>query len=140
MVDIYLHYEGGLHCVAKHGPSGAQLATDAPVDNHGRGESFSPTDLVATGLGACMLTVMGILANKRAWTIDGIDVHVRKDMTKAPPRRIERLIVELDVPAAVAQQLDGAARAALEHAANTCPVRLSILPAIDVPVTFRWGG
>lgn len=139
MVDIYLHYEGALRCVATHGPSGATLATDAPVDNHGRGESFSPTDLVATGLGSCMVTLMGIVANKQQWFIDGIAVHVQKEMTTTPPRRIERLRVTLEVPEVVACKLDASARAGLEHAAHTCPVRLSLLPAIEVPVTFRWG-
>ncbi len=139
MVDIYVHYEGGLHCVAKHGPSGAELSTDAPADNHGRGASFSPTDLIATGLGSCILTTMGIVAKKRGWSLDGMELHVKKEMTKAPPRRIDRLPVELKVPASVASTLDAAARAELEQSAHTCPVRISLLPAIEVPITFVWG-
>jgi putative redox protein len=138
MVDIYIRYEGGLHCAARHAPSGSTLATDAPIDNHGRGEAFSPTDLAATALGTCMLTVMGILANKRNWNIEGIDLHVRKEMTSSPPRRIEQLRVTLDVPFAVSTTLSADARAELEHAAHTCPVRLSLHPQIDVPVVFRW--
>ncbi|HEX7481750.1 MAG TPA: OsmC family protein [Polyangiales bacterium] len=140
MVDIYSHYEGGLHCTAKHGPSGSQLGTDAPVDNHGKGATFSPTDLVATALGTCMLTTMGLVANRHGWSVDGMDVHVKKEMTATPPRRIERLPVELRIPAQVAAALDAGARKELEHTAHTCPVRLSLLPAIDVPVTFQWGG
>ena len=81
MVDIYVEYEGDLHCRAEHGPSGAVLATDAPVDNHGLGASFSATDLVATGLGTCILTVIGILAKKRGYRLEGARVHVKKTMT-----------------------------------------------------------
>jgi putative redox protein len=138
MVEIYVRYEGSLHCVARHGPSGATLASDAPVDNHGRGESFSPTDLLATALGTCMLTVMGILAQRRGWDIDGTTTHVIKEMTASPPRRVERLRVTLDMPEPAASQLNEEARRELEHAAHTCPVRLSLHPQIEVPVQFRW--
>jgi putative redox protein len=138
VVDIYVHYEGELRCVARHGPSAAQLTTDAPVDNHGRGEGFSPTDLVATALGTCMLTVMGILARKHGWDIAGIAVHVQKQMSAELPRKIVRLIVIASVPPTVSARLDSAARAALEHAAHTCPVRLSVHEQIDVPITFNW--
>ncbi len=138
MVDIHLHYEGGLRCTARHAPSSATVATDAPVDNHGRGESFSPTDLVATALGSCMLTVMGILAHKRGWDVAGLDLRVQKEMTKSMPRKIERLRVDVSVPTSIASALDADAKRLLEHAANTCPVRLSIADSIDVPVSFGW--
>jgi putative redox protein len=137
MVDIDVVYETDLHCVATHGPSSAKVATDAPVDNQGRGESFSPTDLVATALGTCMATVMGILAKKQGWTIEGARLHVKKDMVKVGPRRIARLEVRAEMPENTAR-LDATARAALEHSANTCPVRLSILDAIEVPIEFVW--
>lgn len=137
MVDIDVLYEADLHCIATHGPSRVTLATDAPIDNHGRGESFSPTDLVATALGTCMATLMGITARRRGWAIDGARLHVRKGMTQSPPRRIARLEVRVDMPSSTAR-LDAAARAELEHAANTCPVRLSILGAIEVPIDFAW--
>ncbi len=140
MVDIRIAYPGQLRCEATHGPSGSTLHTDAPVDNHGRGETFSPTDLVATALGTCMVTVMGIQANQRGWHIDGVNIHVKKLMTAQLPRRIARLEVSFDVPDAVADALDGDARAALEHTAHHCPVRLSLLGAIEVPVSFSWGG
>lgn len=138
MVSIDITYEGDLHTVARHGPSGATLATDAPVDNHGRGQSFSPTDLVATGLGTCMLTVMGILAKQREYELTGTRVNVKKLMTP-PPRRIARLEVQIDFPDAAARAVDAAGRAELEHTANHCPVRLSLLDAIEVPVRFVWG-
>ena len=134
MVRIDIEYTGDLHCDARHAPSGTALATDAPVDNQGRGQSFSPTDLVATALGTCMATIMGIVARNNGWDIEGTRMTVDKQMTSAPPRRIDRIAVEVDVPA----ELDDDARVALEQAAHTCPVRLSILPAIEVPVTFRW--
>lgn len=139
MVDIYVRYDGGLRCSSRHGPSGSTLLSDAPVDNHGRGEAFSPTDLVATALGTCMVTTMGILAQRRGWTIDGLEVHVVKHMTKEPPRRIAELTVELDVPARVAAALDAGVRKELEYAAEHCPVRLSLQPEVAVPTTFRWG-
>jgi uncharacterized OsmC-like protein len=139
MVDIYVHYEGGLRCTAKHGPSGSEFSTDAPVDNHGRGESFSPTDLVATALGTCAVTTMGIFAQKQGWRIDGIGVHVKKEMTQELPRKIARLPTTITVPNEVARALDAAARTQLENIANNCPVKLSIHPTIDAPITFRWG-
>jgi putative redox protein len=139
MVDIDITYEGGLRCRPTHRPSGAAFTTDAPVDNNGRGESFSPTDLVATGLGTCMITVMGIAARKRGLDLEGTRVHVKKVMTSSPPRRIARLEVDLAIPEGVAARFDEQARKELEHAAHTCPVRLSVLDAIEVPVAFPWG-
>jgi putative redox protein len=138
LIRIDIQYEGDLHCRAVHEPSGATLSTDAPVDNHGRGATFSPTDLLATSLGACMSTVMGILARERGYALEGMTVSVVKHMTP-PPRRVARLAVTLDVPAAGAAKIDAAGRADLERRANECPVRLSLLPAIDVPILFNWG-
>ncbi len=135
MVHIDITYTGGLRCQATHGPSGSELTTDAPVDNHGRGESFSPTDLMATALGSCMVTIMGIVAERHGWNIEGTKVGVDKEMTNAAPRRIARLSVTINVP----HGLEESARKTLENAAHTCPVKLSMLPAIEVPVTFRWG-
>lgn len=139
MVDIQIAYEGELRCNATHGPSNVTLVTDAPVDNHGRGLSFSPTDLVATALGTCMMTVMGIHAQKHGIDLAGARVHVKKQMTIEPPRRIAALPSEIVVPADRAAAIDDAARAALTRIAETCPVRLSLLPAIDVPLNIRWG-
>jgi len=138
VVDIDITYEGDLHCGAQHRPSQTRLATDAPLDNQGRGQAFSPTDLLATGLGTCMATTMGIVARRKGYAIEGLRVHVRKIMTSSPPRRIARLEAELRLPAALGAALSAEARAELEHTAHTCPVRLSLLEAIDVPVTFDW--
>lgn len=138
MVEMHIAYQGGLRCRAVHGPSAAALETDAPVDNHGRGESFSPTDLLATALGSCMLTVMGIAADNHGWNLDGVELRVRKHMSQDRPRRVTRLSVDFTIPPAVAAALPAEARQKLEHAAHTCPVRLSIHEAIEVPVTFGW--
>ena len=132
MVKISLEYTGGLHCVATHGPSGRSLETDAPVDNHGRGESFSPTDLVATALGACMATVMGIYAEARGMDLTGMQIAVSKEKTQTPPRRIARITTEIRLPAGIKKD------PALERAALTCPVHASLHPEVEKPVTFHY--
>jgi len=134
MVSIKLEYEGDLHCKATHGPSGTALATDAPTDNQGRGESFSPTDLVATALGSCMLTVMGIQARTLGIDISGTTATVTKEMTTAPPRRIQRLTVTIHVPRPVSADN----RIKLERAAHTCPVHQSLHPDVEKPIAFTW--
>lgn len=132
MVSITVDYAGDLRCRARHGPSGAALSTDAPVDNQGLGQSFSPTDLVATALVTCMLTVMGIAARSRGWVLDGARGSVEKHMVADPHRRIARLPVRIEMPAGLPKE----ARAALERAALACPVHQSVNPAIERPVTF----
>jgi putative redox protein len=138
VVRIEIGYEGELHCNARHTPSSTLLSTDAPRDNRGKGESFSPTDLVATALGTCMATTMGLLARAKGYRIDGIALTVDKHMTKDPPRRIERLEVAFQVPADVAAGLDTDAKAALQHAAETCPVALSLHQTVGVALRFDW--
>ncbi len=135
MVEIEIRYEGGLHTRCLHGPSRAELATDAPVDNRGRGESFSPTDLLATGLGSCMLTTMGILAEREGWTLDGARARVEKHMVAEPSRRVGRLVVELSMPAG----LPADSRAPLERAARGCPVRESLHPDVALELSIDWG-
>lgn len=136
MVAIEVVYEGELHCSAKHGPSGVELTTDAPVDNHGRGESFSPTDLVGTAMGTCMLTIMGIAAQRHGLDIRGARVDVEKTMVADPVRRIGRLTLAIHVPG----EHDERARELLRAAALGCPVKASLAPEVDVDVAFRWGG
>ncbi|MGB0080689.1 MAG: OsmC family protein [Terracidiphilus sp.] len=135
MVNIQIEYQGDLHCKATHGPSGTELSTDAPKDNQGRGESYSPTDLVATALGTCMLTIMGILARTLNIDIAGTTATVEKEMTATPPRRIQRLAVRIHVP----RSPNSADKEKLERAANTCPVFKSLHPDIQIPVEFTWG-
>lgn len=136
MVQIDVVYQGRLQCTATHGPSRVELTTDAPVDNHGLGSSFSPTDLVATALGTCVLTTIGIRTRERSFPLEGMRLQVNKHMTASAPRRIARLEVELWVPQAHAYA--PADRELLENIAHTCPVRLSLLGAIEVPVVFHW--
>jgi putative redox protein len=135
MDAIQLEYQGDLHCKAVHGPSGAELMTDAPKDNQGRGEAFSPTDLVATALGSCMLTLMGMMARTLNIDIAGATATVEKEMTTAPPRRIQRLTVRIHVP----RDLSLEQREKLERAAHTCPVHKSLHPDIETPIEFTWG-
>ncbi len=134
MVAIQMEYEGDLHCKAVHGPSSTELSTDAPKDNQGRGESFSPTDLVATALGTCILTTMGILARTLQADITGATATVTKEMTTAPPRSIARLATTIHVPGTVSPDL----RLKLERAAHTCPVHRSLHPDVQAPITFTW--
>jgi putative redox protein len=136
MVKIRTTYEGGLRCEATHGPSGTTLLTDAPVDNHGKGESFSPTDLMATALGACMMTIMGIVAERHAIDLVGMQVETIKEMTQAPPRRIAALRTRLTIPLPP----DHPQRSLLEQAALTCPVHKSLHPDIDAAIEFVWAG
>lgn len=138
-VEIDVAYQGGLRCQATHGPSQTKLTTDAPVDNHGKGESFSPTDLVATALGSCMMTIMGIVADRHAWDLTGMTAHVTKEMAAAPVRRIAKLLVTISVPASIASKLTETDRQMLVKAAHTCPVHQSLHPEIEAPVNFKWG-
>ena len=135
MVKIGVEYQGGLHCKATHAPSGSELNTDAPKDNQGRGESFSPTDLVATALGTCMLTIMGILARTLQIDITGSTASVEKEMTATAPRRIHRLTVHIHVPHAIPAE----DQEKFERAALTCPVHKSLHPDIEIPLRFTWG-
>ena len=136
MVKIEIRYEGGLRCAATHGPSGQTLQTDAPVDNHGRGESFSPTDLVATALGACMATIMGIAAERHQLDLRGMQIEVTKVMSADLPRRIAKLITTIKVPLPP----EHAQRALLENAALTCPVHKSLSAEMEKPVDSEWVG
>jgi putative redox protein len=135
MVNIEIEYQGDLHCKATHGPSGTELSTDAPRDNQGRGESFSPTDLVATALGSCMLTIMGIAARTQNIDISGATAEVGKEMTATQPRRIQRLTVKIHVP----HPLGDADKEKLERAARACPVHKSLHPDVEMPLEFVWG-
>jgi putative redox protein len=134
MVDMSISYEGGLRCLATHGPSGSQIHTDAPKDNHGKGEAFSPTDLVGVALGTCMLTTMAIVAERKGIDLRGTRVRVVKEMVADPTRRIGRLTVEF----VSGTQLSDDQRQLLENAANACPVHKALHGHVDVPVTFRW--
>src|ERR1700722_16074081 len=132
-VEIAIEYQGDLRCRATHGPSGQTLVTDPPIDNHGRGESFSPTDLVATALGTCMLTIMGIVAAADKIDLRGTTAQVVKEMSAQPPRRIAKLTVHFKVPT----KLTFEQREKLQRAAMTCPVHKSMHPDVQMPITFE---
>jgi putative redox protein len=134
MVKIDMVYEGGLHCSLKHGPSGQVITTDAPVDNHGKGEAFSPTDLVGAAMGSCMLTLMGIYAERHHIDMKGTTLVILKEMSKDTPRRIAKLDVTINLPAGIPHPH----RSALEHAALTCPVHHSLHPDIELPSKFNY--
>ncbi len=134
MVNINIIYQGELRCKAEHGPSNTVIYTDAPKDNHGRGESFSPTDLVAAALGSCMLTIMGIAANNLKLNLEGSKVSVQKEMIAKPVRRIAKLTVVISV----SLNPNNEQKQKLIEAALSCPVHQSLHPDIQIPVEFIW--
>ena len=128
-------YEGNLRTVCTHVKSGSVVETDAPTDNNGKGERFSPTDLVATALGTCMLTIMGMRANEMEVDLHNVKIEVEKIM-KADPRRIGAINLTFHFPDNL--QLNDKQKTILEKAAHTCPVIYSIHPDIAVQVVFNW--
>ena len=134
MIPIYITYENQLRSRAVHGPSTKELITDAPTDNHGRGETFSPTDLFATALGSCMSTMMGIAAEPRGIRLDGTKIYVEKHMSSDPPRRVAKLVVRIDMIAGIKNEF----RPILKTTVETCPVIKSIHPDIVVDLRINY--
>jgi putative redox protein len=132
MVKIEGRYLGDLRCEATHGPSGTTLTTDAPVDNMGKGEMFSPTDLLATALGTCVVTTMAIVAQRRGIDFSSARFTVEKHMTVDPVRRVGRVPVTIRMPASY----DAETRTILERAAHACPVHRSLHPDVSAPISF----
>lgn len=130
-----VEYEGDLRTVCTHLRSQNSFETDAPVDNNGKGERFSPTDLMATSLGTCMVTVMGIKARTMGFDLNGIKIEVEKIM-KADPRRVGGINLFFHIPDTL-KDLDEKTKQILKHTGNTCPVQHSIHPDIEVKVD--WG-
>ena len=135
MVTITANYEGTLRCTSTHGPSETSLSTDAPIDNQGLGVSFSPTDLVATALCSCAMTIMGITANRLGVDLVGMTGKAVKGMA-ADPRRIVSVPLEITVPGSLTDDQ----KRQLEAAARACPVANSIHPDIDQTITFVYTG
>ena len=127
-------YKGELSTEATHVKSGSTLSTDAPIDNNGLGRTFSPTDLLATSLANCMLTIMGIRAQKSDWNIDGTSASVTKIMD-SNPRRVAEIIVEIEI---VDRGLNEGHRTILEKAALECPVAKSLSETLKQTVTFSY--
>ena len=132
MVKVDVTYTGDLHCDATHGPSQSQISTDAPADNKGKGEAFSPTDLVATALATCMITTMGIKAHELGVDLRGMTVSVQKEMSKDTPRRIVALPSDVHIPLSP----DSPHREVLEQSALNCPVHTSLPQEIYRPTKF----
>jgi len=131
-----ISYLGSLRCEAVHGPSGAKILTDAPADNQGKAGSFSPTDLAATSLGACMATIMGIAAEQQGVSLGKMKIGVDKEMSSDAPRRISKIEVAFVIPLPP----DHPKRKTLENAALACPVHHSLHPDIEQVVRFDWIG
>lgn len=127
---------GDLRTQATHLQSSTQILTDAPTDNQGRGEAFSPTDLVAAALGSCMMTIMGIAARRGDIDLKGSEMEITKGMSSEGPRRIARIEISLNMVSS--RPLSEVEQAKLEKAAYTCPVALSLHPDIEQVVAFSW--
>lgn len=132
-VEIKGQYEGNLRVKLTHSPSGSTIETDAPKDNEGKGENFSPTDLIAAALGSCILTIMGIVAKRDGMDISGAYFRAEKHMADNP-RRVDKIVIETFLP----QYLNSAQRQKLEKTAHTCPVHQSIHPNITKEIKFTY--
>lgn len=128
-------YKGQLRTEARHVQSGTVIETDAPVDNQGKGERFSPTDLVATALGSCMLTIMGIKARDMEIDLAGTQIAITKIIV-ADPRRIGEIKVDFTFPASL--ELSDKDKTILENAARTCPVAKTLHPDLVQSISFAW--
>ena len=135
MVKCHVTYQGGLHCELQHEPSGATVCSDAPVDNRGKGESFSPTDLMCSAMAACMATIMGIYAEDKGLNLSGCTIEIGKEMS-ASPRRIARIETVISVPLPA----DNPHKEALEQCVLGSPAMLSLHPDSEIPITWNWVG
>lgn len=128
-------YQSDLRTMATHLQSGSVIETDAPTDNNGKGERFSPTDLVATALASCMMTIIGIASRAHGFDIDGTKCSVTKIMV-ADPRRIGEIKIQMEFPKE--NEYDGKTQAIIERAALTCPVFESLHPELKKTIEFLW--
>ncbi len=133
MTRITIGYEGSYHCKATHEPSGSELLTDLPPDNGGKGEFFSPTDLTATSLGSCILTIMAKTAERLDVDFSGVRIAVDKEMAPNPERRIKSLKTVIEMPKSLTEK----ERKVLERAAMTCPMHRTLKDSVDISVEFR---
>jgi len=128
-------YEGQLRCNAKHNQSGTIIETDAPIDNRGKGERFSPTDLLCVSLGTCIITTMGMRAGDMGIDLNGTRLSVQKHML-ADPRRVGKVEVILDFPESL--RLEEKDKTVLQRIGDNCPVAKSIHPDIETRITYNW--
>lgn len=141
MATIHIDYLGELRTDCVHLQSGTHINTDAPTDNQGRGEAFSPTDSVANALGTCIITTMAINARRDNIDLKGSELDVTKVMSSQPPRKIARILVDLVLRAnrdGNSFMPDDETRARLEEIAHTCPVAISLHPSVEQVVNIRW--
>lgn len=134
MVKMSMVYGGDLRCRLKHGPSGSEILTDAPTDNHGKGAAFSPTDLTAASLGSCILTTMAIAAAKSNINMDGATADVEKEMVTDPVRRIGKISVRISMPRGIPVEK----RDFLGKIAQNCPVHKSLSPDVLTPLEIQY--
>lgn len=134
MITSEITYTGNLRTQSRHMASSTEIITDAPVDNHGKGEAFSPTDLMSNSLGCCMLTIIGIAAQTHGFSIDGTKVEITKIM-QSNPRKVAEIKVAFMFPSNAYTDKE---KAIIEHAARTCPVALSLHPDLIQSVSFRY--
>ena len=136
MPTIKTTYQGNLRTQATHLQSGTSILTDSPTDNNGKGEAFSPTDLVAAALGSCMMTIMGIVAQRHDIDLQDTEMEITKVMSAELPRRIARIEINFKMHTGVAVSEDDKTK--LIRAAHTCPVALSLHPDIEQVIGFEW--
>ena len=134
MATISAKYLGDLRVECTHMKSGTKIITDAPVDNHGKGQAFSPTDLCATALGACAMTIIGLYAQNHGVDVTGAEMEITKSMS-ADPRRIGKVEVIFTMPDRPYSEKE---KIVMERAAHTCPVHLSLHPDVEQVFTFNW--
>jgi len=134
MVKITAVYQGNLHCLLTHGPSGSTLPTDAPKDNMGKGEAFSPTDLSAASLLTCVLTTMAIYGQRHHLELKGAQGEILKEMSTELPRRIAKLTIRIQMPKGIKPE----DRPTLERAGNNCPVHKTLSPEVQILTTFTY--
>lgn len=134
MANMIAKYLGGLRCECTHLASGITIRSDAPVDNKGKGEAFSPTDLCSSSLALCMMTIMGIYAQEHDFSVEGMTAEISKEMS-ANPRRIAKVTITLTMPH---QEYTEKQKKALEHCAHTCPVHHSLHPETLQELNIIW--
>ena len=136
MPTVQTTYLGDLRTESKHLQSGSDLITDAPTDNQGRGEAFSPTDLVATALGTCLLTTIAIFARRDGIELAGSSAEVTNIMSTEPPRRIARIVA--DITMKTKAPISTEQKAKLEKIGHHCPVSLSLHPEVEQAISYQW--
>ena len=134
MPKMRILYEGDLHTQVTHEPTGQTLHTDAPLDNQGRGETFSPTDLVAAALASCIATMIGLYGQRKKWDLRGMRMIVDKIMSSDTPRRIAKISMEIWIPLPLSLE----EQSQVKKIAHTCPVQQSLHPDIAIALIFHW--